>query len=236
MAAALSSSSGLLAGVMSALAVVAHPDDESFGLGGLLERLAASGAAVTVLCFTHGEASTLHGRDGDLGEVRPAEFAAATKVLGVGRAELLSYPDAALDAVPVAELMAHVIRLAQQVHPTHLLAFDVSGVTGHADHAQATAAALAAAAALDIPLLGWALPSPVAATLNEEFGTCFTGRPPGNLTTLAVDRSRQWAAIRCHVSQASDNPVLRRRLDLLGDTEHLLVLHTGTGRPRDGPT
>ncbi len=219
--------SGMLAGVTSVLAVVAHPDDESFGLGGLVERLAACGAAVAVLCFTHGEASTLHSRDGDLRQLRPAEFAAATQVLGAGHAELLSYPDGALGAVPVTELAAHVIRLARQARATHLLAFDVSGVTGHPDHGQATAAALAAAGVLEIPVLGWALPSPVAATLNEEFGTRFAGRPPVDLAPLTVDRSRQWDAITCHVSQAADNPVLRRRLELLGDTEYLLVLREG---------
>ena len=39
-------------------AVVAHPDDESFGLGGVLATFAAQGRLVHVLCLTHGEAST----------------------------------------------------------------------------------------------------------------------------------------------------------------------------------
>ena len=43
----------------SVLAVCAHPDDESFALGALLHHLAAHGAETSVLCFTHGEASTL---------------------------------------------------------------------------------------------------------------------------------------------------------------------------------
>ncbi|MGE5132879.1 MAG: PIG-L deacetylase family protein [Gemmatimonadota bacterium] len=214
---------GLLAGAASVLAVVAHPDDESFGLGGVLERLAAGGAATAVLCFTHGEASTLHGLDRDLGTVRPAEFAAATRVLGIERAELLAYPDGALGRVPVADLAGHVTRLARQVRPTHLLAFDTGGITGHPDHTSATAAALAAAGLLGIPVLIWALPAAVADALNSEFGTSFAGRPPAELTELAVDRARQWDAIACHASQSGDNPVLRRRLELLGGSEHLLL-------------
>jgi LmbE family N-acetylglucosaminyl deacetylase len=217
-----------LAGVTSVLAVVAHPDDESFGLGGVVERITARGATASVLCFTHGEASSLRACDGDLGQVRPAEFAAATGVLGVTRTTLLSYPDGALGGVPPAELADHAIRLADQVCPSHLLAFDVSGVTGHPDHIHATAAALAAAGTLGIGVLLWALPSAVAAVLNDEFGTCFAGRPPGDLTALPVDRARQWEAIACHVSQATGNAVLHRRLELLGDTEHLLVLHTSS--------
>jgi len=42
-----------------ALAVIAHPDDESFGLGAVLAALSGAGAQVRVLCFTRGEASTL---------------------------------------------------------------------------------------------------------------------------------------------------------------------------------
>jgi hypothetical protein len=36
---------------------------------------------------------------------------------------------------------------------------------------------------------------------------------------VSVDRARQHRAIACHVSQATDNPVLRRRLALQGDRE-----------------
>jgi len=38
----------------SVLAVVAHPDDESFGLGAVLASFAETGARVSVLCFTRG--------------------------------------------------------------------------------------------------------------------------------------------------------------------------------------
>jgi LmbE family N-acetylglucosaminyl deacetylase len=212
-----------LTGVTSVLAVVAHPDDESFGLGGVVERLTTGGAAAAVLCFTHGEASSLRGCEGDLGQVRLAEFAAATGVLGVARTELLGYPDGALAGVARTELAAHVVRVAGQARPSHLLAFDVSGVTGHPDHVHATAAALAAADALGVGVLLWALPSAVAGTLNEEFGTCFAGRQPADLVAFPVDRARQWEAIACHTSQATGNAVLHRRLELLGATEHLLV-------------
>ena len=52
-----------------ALAVVAHPDDESFGLGAVLSTLSRAGVTVRVLCLTHGEASTL-GLNADFGDVR----------------------------------------------------------------------------------------------------------------------------------------------------------------------
>ena len=55
------------------LAVVAHPDDESFGLGAILDAFARAGAGVEALCLTHGESSTLHGAPGDLASLRGAE-------------------------------------------------------------------------------------------------------------------------------------------------------------------
>ncbi|WP_406472192.1 PIG-L family deacetylase [Streptomyces sp. NBC_01615] len=50
---------GLPDGVRRVLVVVAHPDEESLGLGGLPALLSDGGVPATVLCFTHGEASTL---------------------------------------------------------------------------------------------------------------------------------------------------------------------------------
>jgi len=42
---------------------------------------------------------------------------------------------------------------------------------------------------------------------------------------MRVCRDRRWRAIARHRSQAIDNPVLRRRLELLGDHEHLRLIH-----------
>lgn len=216
---------GLIAGARSVLAVVAHPDDESFGLGAVLDRLTMGGAACSVLCFTRGESSTLHHVPGELAAVRAEEFAAAAAVLGLYRAELRGYPDGGLSAVPVADLARQVCRVADDIAADRLLAFDVGGVTGHPDHARATEAAISAAAVLGVPVLGWALPETVAETLNAEFGAAFTGRGPAELDqALTVDRSRQWRAIGLHASQSTSNSVLRRRLELLGDQEHVRLL------------
>jgi N-acetylglucosamine malate deacetylase 2 len=213
------------------LAVCAHPDDESFGLGAVLATLADRGTAVSVLCFTHGEASTLHGVGGDLGVVRAGEVAAAAKVLGVERAELLDYPDGGLGGVPLDELAAHVRRAASIAGTRTLLVFDEGGITGHPDHRRATQAALAAAAMGNQAVIAWTIPDTVAEALNAEFNTSFVGCAPHRIDrAVTVDRRRQLEAIECHASQSMDNPVLWRRLELLGDTEHLRLLRTGSPR------
>ncbi len=92
----------------SALAVVAHPDDESFGLGAVLEALVRSGCAVSVLCLTRGEASTVHGISGDLRGLRAMELRDAARVLGLSSAELSDHPDGALERVDRGVLVREV--------------------------------------------------------------------------------------------------------------------------------
>jgi N-acetylglucosamine malate deacetylase 2 len=106
-----------------------------------------------------------------------------------------------------------------------VIVFDRSGVTGHPDHAAATAAALRVAARVGLPALEWTLPQAVAATLNAELGANFTGHPTWQIDlAVAVDRAKQRAAIAAHASQATPDSPVWRRLDLLGDREFLRLL------------
>ncbi len=204
------------------LAVVAHPDDESFGLGGLLGAFHDAGAEITVLCFTHGEASTLHGVPGDLRELRAAELRDAALLLGVAHVDLRDHPDGDLAAVHPEVLASEVTAVAGVRRVDGLLVFDTSGVTGHPDHTAATAAALHAARLLDLPVLGWTIPSSVAEALNAEFGARFIGRHPSGIhLTVGVDRARQHQAAHAHPSQALPTSALWRRLELLGNAEGL---------------
>lgn len=204
----------------SVLVVCAHPDDESFGLGAAISTFDDSGTSTAVLCFTHGEASTLGADLGDLGLVRSEELAAAAAELGVGDVELLHYGDGHLSDAPLDELTAHVHRMISQSAAELLLVFDEGGITGHADHCRATEAAVLAAREHGLAVLAWAMPDDVAAALRDEFGAPFVGRVAAQIdVTTRVDRSRQQRAIAQHVSQAPDNPVLRRRLTLQGDRE-----------------
>jgi LmbE family N-acetylglucosaminyl deacetylase len=207
------------------LAVCAHPDDESFGLGAVLAAFADAGSRLAVVCFTRGEASTLHGVAGDLRSVRATELADAGDMLGIARAELLDYPDGRLTDTPLVELAEAVVHTGIATGADLLLVFDDGGITGHPDHQHATDSARLAAATLGVPVLAWAIPEVVAHRLNCEFGAAFVGRSSDQLDfQVAVTRRRQLEAIACHRSQSADNPVLWRRLELLGGTEHLRYL------------
>jgi LmbE family N-acetylglucosaminyl deacetylase len=214
----------------SVLAVVAHPDDESFGLGALLDGFARAGAVVEVLCLTHGEASTLHGAPGDLASLRGNELTEAAELLGVTRTMLKDHGDGDLGKLATAILAAEVIAAADSSRADGMLVFDTAGVTGHSDHMAATAAALLAGEMRHLPVLGWTLPQAVAAELNQELGSGFVGHQEEDIDLrVTVDRGRQLLASKAHVSQALPSSVLWRRLELLGDTESLRWLRHPVG-------
>jgi len=140
------------------LAVLAHPDDETLGLGGLLARCATEGVATYLMTATHGQSGRYHdARPGEpghpglegLARIREAELRAATAVLGVRELHLLGYVDGHLDeAEPVAvvdAIAAHVRR----IRPHVIITFAQDGGYGHPDHIAicqfATAAAVRAA-------------------------------------------------------------------------------------------
>jgi N-acetylglucosamine malate deacetylase 2 len=221
--------------VRSVLAVCAHPDDESFGLGATLHAFSAAGARVSVLCFTHGEASSLGASVGasvELRQVRSAELEAAARVLGVHHTELLDHPDGALHEVPLDELAEAVRVSATRVGADLLLVFDQGGITGHPDHCRATEAALAGAP--ELPVLAWVVPAAVAASLHEELGVGFVGRSEAAIDLLVrVDRAVQRQAVACHASQSVGNPVVWRRLELHGEHEAFRWLRRRRSLPGD---
>lgn len=206
----------------SVLVVVAHPDDESFGLGAVIDSMASAGSTVHVLCFTRGEASTVNESDADLSAARADELHQASAELGVATVTLLDYPDGGLAAARCSELAAHVTTLAARHGADGLLVFDDTGVTRHCDHQAATAAAVCAGKRADLPVLAWTLPEAVASRLEEETGAPFAGRPASEVDIcLRVSRARQHRAALLHASQISPAAVFWRRLQLQGDCEHL---------------
>lgn len=208
------------------LVVVAHPDDESFGLGAVLAGFVAAGAEIDVLCFTHGEASTLHGVDGDLREIRAGELAEAARRLGLANVDLLDEPDGALGATGSQPLLIAVRRAVARRSAEGLVVFDDTGITAHPDHVAATSAAIEVGRELGLPVLAWTLPLAVTDTLRAEYGAPFVGRPDTEIDLVVpVDRATQLQAVAAHPSQAVPGSVLWRRLELLGPVEHLRWLH-----------
>ncbi|MFO7959900.1 MAG: PIG-L deacetylase family protein [Nitriliruptoraceae bacterium] len=212
--------------------VSAHPDDETFGLGGLVSAFVEAGSRVSLVCLTCGERSTL-GASCDLAGRRTRELQCAAQVLGISRVTIHHHPDGALDTVDLDHLVADVLAGADDADG--LLTFDHGGITGHPDHQRATDVAVAAGRRLGIPVLAWAIPREVAERLRDEYGAPFVGREDTEIDhVVTVDRSGQYDAMTCHGSQLADNPVPRRRIALQGDREYLRQL--SEHRPPSRPT
>lgn len=220
-----------LAGIERVLAVVAHPDDESFGLGAIIHGFTSRGAAVDVLCLTQGEASTLGART-DLAAIRAKELRRAGERLGVRTVELADFPDGGLGGVDPLELEARIEATVGRAAPDLVLVFDPKGgVTGHRDHQVASEVAMKVAGKHGIRALGWALPREATGVLEREFGAQLCGYAPDELHyALDVVRDAQRLAIAEHETQADPGSMLWRRLELLGDREYLRDL---TGSPHE---
>ena len=132
------------------LAVLAHPDDESFGLGGTLALYARRGVEVHLVCATRGEAGQvaaelLDGFD-SIANRREHELHCAAGVLGLSGVHFLDYRDSgmpgtadnqhpdALAAAPVVEVAAKVAHYIRQLRPQVLVTFDPIGGYKHPDH------------------------------------------------------------------------------------------------------
>src|SRR5258708_1216255 len=85
-----------LPSVVRVLPVTARPGKESAALGGVLYAFRRSGASLSLLCLTRGEAATRNSGTARLEAARPWEVQLAAAVLGVRQLAVASYSDGKL--------------------------------------------------------------------------------------------------------------------------------------------
>jgi LmbE family N-acetylglucosaminyl deacetylase len=185
------------------MAVLAHPDDESLGIGGTLAKYASEGVEVFLLSATRGDGGRYRTfRPGDpqhpgadaLGAIRERELCAAASVLGVKDVAFLEYRDQQLDRAKPSEVIAEIVRHLRRVQPDVIITFGPDGAYGHPDHIAisqfATAAIVAAAepAISKLYYIAW----------RESTWAAYQHAFKKLTSTVAV-----WKAIACHESQMS---------------------------------
>jgi len=153
-----------VADTLRLMGILAHPDDESLGMGGAFARYAREGVETFLITATRGE----RGRFRDLrGEARPpmpvvarareGELRAAARVLGVREVHFLDYVDGDLDRAEPAEAIARIVGHLRRLNPQVVVTFAPDGAYGHPDHiaiSQFTTAAIVAAADPAFPAPG----------------------------------------------------------------------------------
>ena len=201
------------------LAVLAHPDDETFRCGGMLALLTRQGVRVQVLTATRGQAGSCGDppvcRPESLGMVREAELCCACAALGLEPPILLDYQDGALDRVSETEAVNRIMAFVQELRPQVLLTWPPDGLSGHPDHVAVsrwTGLAFQQAAVLesDAPasLYHLVLPRSIAGRL----GLVHLQAIPDEAVTLTVEVTPVWeqklAAVNCHRTQLGVSPIM----------------------------
>ena len=130
--------------------VGAHPDDETFAVGGTLAQYAAAGVETYYACATRGEAGTadpakMRGFK-EMGDMRWSELECAVKVLGLAGLVHLGYRDSgmpgwadnkhpkALINAPVDEAAGPIVKVIRDLKPQVVVTHDPIGGYRHPDH------------------------------------------------------------------------------------------------------
>ena len=230
------------------MCVLAHPDDESLGIGGTLAKYADEGVETYLLTATRGE----RGRFGETGEkpppevvgrAREAELREAAIVLGVREVNFLDYHDGDLDQVNVAEAVAKIANHFRRVKPQVVITFGPEGAYGHPDHiaiSQLTTAAVVAAAGGNgscephrvskLYYIEWsrqkweAYQTALRGLISKVDGVERKSSPwPDWALTTVMDTSRfwpiVWRAVSCHRTQMS----IYKTLEHLSEENHKAI-------------
>ena len=208
------------------MCVLAHPDDESLGLGATLAKYGAEGVETYVVTATRGE----RGRYGDepvspgpeiVGRAREAELREAAKALGVREVIFLDYFDAELDRAPASEAAEKIATHIRRIKPHIILTFAPDGAYGHPDHiAISQFAGAATVLAADVHRVSkfyyfvhsetrWSRYQTALKKLTSKVDgveRAAVAWPEWEITTVidAVDVwEKVWQAVQCHKTQMS---------------------------------
>ena len=94
------------------LVIAAHPDDETYGLGGAITRHVREGDALSVLILTDGVTA----RHDEI-ESQKAAARQACAALGVNNVHFTGLPDQRLDSLPLLEVITPIQQLVNELRP-----------------------------------------------------------------------------------------------------------------------
>lgn len=128
----------------------AHPDDETFGMGGVIAKYAHAGVEISLICSTDGDRGTIPSefleKHGSVGAVRVAELECAAQKLGIQHLFRFGYSDsgmmgtddnhhpACLWQANEEEVIGKIVAVIREVKPQVVITFDEYGGYGHPDH------------------------------------------------------------------------------------------------------
>jgi len=202
------------------VAVFAHPDDESFGPGGTLIKLAQE-HEVYIICVTSGE----HGGDAF---IRENETKAAASIIGAKEVIFIGFADGSLSNDKY-HLVADAIRpILDNLKPQKIMTFEQNGVSGHLDHVAVSMITtyLFDKASYTSELWYFCIGKQLSKNFEDYFVYFPTGRERSEVDEI-IDVRDVWneriSLIRCHDSQKHDGAQLEELLNNLPQEEYFLI-------------
>ncbi|MEP6861239.1 MAG: PIG-L deacetylase family protein [Deltaproteobacteria bacterium] len=163
------------------LAIGAHPDDLEVGAGGLIARLCASGATVTMAVVSIP----------DRVDLRREEARAAAKILGARSVVIETERECRVEDLAMHELVRRFDLLISEIRPELVITHSAHDL--HWDHGLVHRATVSALRRTACDLLAY-LSSPELNAQTRSIGTCFAD--------ISAHVDQKLSAIACHQSQA----------------------------------
>lgn len=185
------------------LVVLAHPDDESFPMGGTLAKYAANQTRVTLVCATRGEAGVVGVPPEAAGRIREAELRRAAAELGLSEVRFLDYHDGTLAQIDPEEFVSRLSDLLREIRPDVVLTFGPDGISGHPDHVTLSAHFTQAFDRAALPSARLYYLAPSEATLQGCGVTPSQEVAGGPVASIDISDYRlpKWRAMQAHASQ-----------------------------------
>ena len=222
------------------LIIVAHPDDESYGVGGTIAEYTRTGRRVGLITLTHGGNGRTLGlcSQEELIHLRQAELRSSVETLGIEEFRQYGYADAAppsrdtpgqvtvpgtfqggLQDVPMQDMIDRAARDLLVWQPRVVVTFAPDGSNRHPDHIASHRVAVGALEQTGLlgtttTLFYFASPT----LTNPDWADTY--RPPTHARDVTRDLVTKLKAIACHRTQALSTVDFFRRVPERIVTEH----------------
>ncbi|HKC14957.1 MAG TPA: PIG-L deacetylase family protein [Patescibacteria group bacterium] len=218
--------------------IFAHPDDEAFGPGGTIAKLAKI-YNIYLLCATKGEAGLQNQKSKiksqnskskvkSLGAIRTEELKLSAKILGVKEVYFLGFKDGTLSNNLYPEIVKRIEVYLKKLKPEILLTFEPLGLSGHIDHIVISMVTMFVAGKSKFVKEVWQNCRLEAAERKQNY---FVYMPPGYKKsqihkTINVEDiwEQKIAAMRAHKSQFADFERIMEWLEKSPKEEYFLVI------------
>ena len=188
---------------MNVLVVVAHPDDEVLGAGGVMARHAARGDAVDTIIVADGEAARSGHKPSDV-EGREKSAIRAAEILGSRKPKFLGFRDQRLDSVPLLDIVQKIEAAALKLQPSLIYTHHLHDL--NADHRIVAGAVLTAFRPVPDSSVRAIYACEIASSTEWMPAAAATAFLPRRFVDISGTLARKIEALRCYDGEMRSFP------------------------------